>query len=229
MSRRQPLTLNTVMTQENFSYPAASHAHRKHFVVIMVAIFVLLMSGCAKPRPDHTENICSIFSQYPEWYWDAKQSESKWGVPVTVQMSIINQESSFNAKAKPSRKKLLWVIPWKRRSTAYGYTQALNNTWAEYEQKTGRNGKRHAFADATDFVGWYANQARKVAGIPVTDPYKLYLAYHEGATGYAKQTYLAKPWLIKTAHKVSARSNTYSRQLASCERNIPKPGWWTLW
>lgn len=198
-----------------------------HLLVLLLALF---LTGCAthKPQPANTENICSIFEQYPEWYWDAKRAEKKWGVPVPVQFSIINQESSFNGKAQPRRGKIFWIIPWKRPSTAYGYTQALNGTWAEYQRENKSRAHRSAFADATDFVGWYAHKAKKRAKISVTNPYQLYLAYHEGAGGYAKRSYLAKPWLIKTAQKVSKRSETYARQLARCERHIPKPGW-RLW
>jgi hypothetical protein len=198
-------------------------------IKILIICIILALTGCAKPKPTHTENICKIFEQYPKWYWDAKRSESNWGVPIPIQMSIINQESSFDGQAKPARKKILWIIPWKRPSTAYGYTQALKSTWKEYEQKTRTSGRRDAFADATDFVGWYANQAKKVAGISLTNPYQLYLAYHEGPTGYKNQTYLTKPWLIQSAQKVSARANTYQRQLASCEKNIPRPHWWQFW
>src|SRR5262249_26207295 len=123
--------------------------------ILFVVVTGLLLVGCAKPRPDNMENICEIFYQYPQWYWDAKRSEEKWGVSVPIQMSVIYQESSFTAKAKPPRKYILWIIPWKRPSTAYGYCQALDGTWEDYQQQTGNSGKRHTFADATDFIGWY--------------------------------------------------------------------------
>jgi hypothetical protein len=52
-------------------------------------------------------------------------------------MSFVYQESSFQSDAKPDRTKLLWVIPWKRKSTAVGYSQALNMTWEDYKDETG--------------------------------------------------------------------------------------------
>ncbi|MGL6030382.1 MAG: hypothetical protein ACRC0B_01385, partial [Legionella sp.] len=141
----------------------------------------LLLLSCASAPPRDVNNICNIFKQYPKWYTDAKDVERRWKVPVAVQMAIIHQESKFDARARPPRKKLLRIIPWKRPSSAYGYTQALRGTWAHYKQKNGGLfSSRGDFADGVDFIGWYANQANIRAGIPRSDAYPLYLAYHEG-------------------------------------------------
>lgn len=194
--------------------------------IFLILICLLFLSGCAKPRPSNIENICSIFHQYPDWYQDAKYAQNKWGVPIPVQMSIIYQESGFNARAKPPRRKLLWIIPWKRPSSAYGYSQALKNTWKDYEKQTGQWSRRSAFDDAVDFIGWYADQVHKKLGINPANSYALYLAYHEGPGGYASRTYLSKTWLIRVAHKVAYRTAVYTRQLASCEKNFKKKSWW---
>lgn len=189
----------------------------------IVAIFAfLLLGGCAKPQPEHAENICSVFNQYPEWYWSAKQVEAIWGIPVPTLMSIINQESSFNARAKPPRKKILWIIPGKRPSTAYGYCQALDKTWDDYQRQTGSGGKRHEFDEACHFIGWYSQQAHAKLRVLPSNSYALYLAYHDGMGGYGKWSYLKKPWLIRVAHKVKNRAALYKKQLASCEANIPR-------
>lgn len=192
-------------------------------IIGVLILIVLLLVGCAttQPRPNNVENVCSICYQYPDWYADAKRAQTKWGVPIPVLMAIIYQESSFSARAQPPRKKLLWIIPWKRPTSAYGYSQALKHTWSDYQAQTGNDGgKRHLFADATDFIGWYSNQAHRKLGIPLNNAYALYLAYHEGLTGYADRTYLKKPWLIRVAHKVSARAATYQRQLSGCESKL---------
>lgn len=194
---------------------------RKFFVAILIVVFLILTSCATLPRPDHVEDICSIFTQYPDWYRDAKQCQARWGVPIAVQMSIINQESSFGARAAPPRKKLLWIIPWKRPTSAYGYSQALKNTWKDYQRQTGNSyGKRQEFADATDFIGWYSHQAHLQAGVAANNPYALYLAYHEGINGYSKYSYIKKPWLIRVARKVSTRTLRYQNQLIRCERYL---------
>lgn len=180
----------------------------------------LLLAACVSPSPpSNVNNACSIFKQYPRWHRDAQSVAHRWKVPVAVQMAIIHQESKFDANARPQRTKLLWVIPWTRPSSAYGYTQALKSTWHQYKQKNGSMfSSRDDFGDGVDFIGWYANQAYVTAGIPRTDTYRLYLAYHEGIGGYLRKTYLKKPWLISVARKVAARSQLYAMQLNSCKR-----------
>jgi len=187
-----------------------------------------LLTACAPPPPQQPENICAVFTEYPNWYWAANETKKKWGVPVSVQMAIMFQESSFNAHAKPPRGKLLWVIPWKRPSTADGYSQALNQTWANYKRQTGNtDASRHDFRDASDFIGWYAYHAHQKAGISEYSAYALYLAYHEGVSGYQEGTYKCKPWLMNVAQKVQSRANRYQRQLSVCEGRLKKP-WWKL-
>lgn len=187
-------------------------------VWFLLIVLSLMLTACAPPPPPkNTGNICSIFRQYPDWYHNAKDTEKKWGISVPVQMAIINQESSFDGKARPPRKKLLWIIPWKRPSSALGYSQALKNTWKDYENSIGASGKRTEFSDACDFIGWYSAQAKHRQSISPDNPYSLYLAYHDGISGYAHKTYLKKPWLIKVAHKVSNRAAIYQKQLERCE------------
>lgn len=184
---------------------------------IWLVMLLLVLSGCASHPPSDVNNLCHIFKQRPNWYREAKKVEYKWHVPVAVQMAIIHQESKFNAYAKPERTKLLWIIPWKRPSTAYGYTQALHSTWALYKQSHGGFlASRNDFADGVDFIGWYANIARQRAGISPTNAYALYLAYHEGVGGYLRKTYTRKSWLMAVANKVRARSQIYQAQLNRC-------------
>lgn len=160
-----------------------------------------------------------MFNQYPQWKAHAQDVERRWRVPVHIQMAIIHQESKFDAHAQPKRTKLLWIIPWNRPSTAYGYSQALQSTWSHYKKTNGGFwSSRDSFSDAVDFIGWYADIAHRKAGIPREDAYSLYLAYHEGVGGYQRKTYLNKKWLLDVAHKVMARSELYKAQLKMCER-----------
>lgn len=196
--------------------------------IILLAFLTSLLMGCVPPPPQNIDNICEIFGEYKDWYWITKRTQREWGVPVNVQMAIIHQESKFNAKAKPNRKKLLAVIPWKRPSSAYGYSQALKGTWENYQEKAGKKAShRDDFSAASDFIGWYAYQAYKTAHIDRSNTYDLYLAYHEGINGYLRKTYLNKQWLIGVAHKVSARAQKYDNQLKTCEKRFRKE-WWNF-
>lgn len=196
------------------------------FKPVIAFFFAILLSGCVSSPPSDINNICNIFRQYPRWYTDSKDVERRWKIPVPVQMAIIHQESKFNARAKPPRQKLLWIIPWTRPSSAYGYAQALEGTWQHYKRNNGGFlSTRDDFGDAVDFIGWYANEANKRGRIPRTDAYLLYLAYHEGVGGYLNKSYLKKPWLIQVARKVKAKSELYSMQLNRCQGSIGSKSW----
>ena len=185
-----------------------------------------MLTACATPPPQQVENVCSIFHQYPKWYDAAQQCQKRWGVPISVQMAFMHQESRFDATAKPPRSTMLGFIPWTRPSTAYGYSQALDGTWDLYRQETGQTFvNRDNFADASDFIGWYSKAARERAGIPPNDPFRLYLAYHEGVGGYQQKTYLQKSWLIDVARKVKARALSYQSQLSRCEQDFTQKSW----
>jgi hypothetical protein len=158
-----------------------------------------------------------MFRQYPEWKYATLETQRKYGVPITVQMAIIHQESSFVADAKPPREKLFGIVPWNRPTSALGYSQAIDHTWRLYKRSAGRYwAERENFADADDFIGWYASRAKLLSGVQPTDAYSLYLAYHEGLHNYNHQSYYGKPWLLHVARRVQARARTYYGQLTRC-------------
>jgi hypothetical protein len=198
---------------------------------IRTMICLLVLTGCATtPQPRNVDSVCSIFKQYPQWHKAAKTAERTWGVPVATQMAIMHQESSFHARAKPPRERLLWVIPWRRPSSAYGYSQALDGTWDLYQQKTGKRlASRTQFADAVDFIGWFGHSAKREVGIPPNNARQLYLAYHEGLGGYKRRTYQQKPWLLKVADKVQRRAWTYNWELQHCQVSLEHQSQWGLW
>ena len=134
-----------------------------------------------------------------------------------LQLAIMKQESSFEAKARPAREGGFLFIPGKRPSTAYGYSQALNATWEEYKRDSGNGGAdRHSFKDSSDFIGWYINQTGKKTGVGQYDYKAHYLAYHEGQGGYLKGSYKKKKWLVQTADRVAGQAARYESQISSC-------------
>lgn len=190
---------------------------------------MMLAVGCSATKPPaRPDDACSIFREKKGWYHEAADASKKWGVPIAIQLAFVRQESSFDGKAKPPRRKLLGFIPWRRRSTAMGYAQALESTWDEYRESTGSGGAdRDEFGDAVDFIGWYNSRSSRICRISKNDAYRLYLAYHEGPTGYRRGSYRRKNWLIGTAKKVASRAHTYQTQLARCESELKKKkrGW----
>jgi len=197
-----------------------------HTVLPTTILLALALGACSTSPPENISNSCAIFDEKDDWYADAWDSYERWGVPVYVQLAIIHQESRFVYDAKPPREKLLWVIPWKRKSSAYGYGQIQDSTWDWYVQSTGNSwSDRDEFGDVVDFIGWYGDVSYRKLGISKTDAYSQYLAYHEGHGGFKRKTYNKKPWLIKVAKKVQMRSNAYKQQLKKCEDDLDKGGW----
>ena len=132
--------------------------------------------------------------------------------------------------AKPPKKDWVWFSPWGHVTTAYGYSQATDGTWAHYIQQTGRkNVSRSNFSDASDFIGWYSVRAHKKLWISKRNAYALYLAYHEGIAGYKNRSYRKKAWLMNVARKVQSRADMYYSQLIHCEKNLPEQHWWHIW
>lgn len=196
----------------------------KHTRLLLLAS-ICFTAGCSTTPPNNPNNACAIAKQYPNWYYDSFNSYKKWGVPISVQWAIIQKESSFIADAKPPMEYALGFIPTGRLSSAYGYAQALDGTWAHYQKATGNDwASRSNFADATDFIGWYGNMAHRQAGISKSDTYALYLAYHQGINGYRRGSYKGKTFLINYAKKAQATAYRYATQLKRCD--IPSQSWW---
>jgi hypothetical protein len=195
---------------------------------IVPALLCTCLTACSSTpqRPHHTStsNACVLFQKHPSWYWEALQTYNRWQVPISVQMAIMQRESDFQAGARPQKKTYFGFIPSATNLTsAYGYAQALNGTWKQYQNDTKRyNTTRDQFGDASDFIGWYCNKANKTLKIQLNNAYSLYLAYHEGLAGYANQTYKDKPWLLDVAVTVQDRANEYRQQIRQCKFNLPR-------
>ena len=197
---------------------------------VAALMVVALLPACVTSPPKQVDNVCHIFREKSGWYGDAKESRARWGVPVSVSMAFMHQESRFVATAKPPRKKLWGVIPGPRPSDAYGYSQAKDSTWEWYQRSTGNYGAdRDDFGDAIDFVGWYNNVSHKELGIDKQDAFRLYLAYHEGHGGYRKQSYRSKDWLVDVARKVDRQARRYNSQLQECSEGLEPRGWFDWW
>jgi hypothetical protein len=188
---------------------------------LRAAVILLFLASCGGggkfSAPRDLDNACAIIAERPQYLRAMRDAERKWGVPVHVQMATIHQESKFVGNARTPHQFVLGVIPVGRQSSAYGYSQALDGTWEEYQNDQGaRRARRDRIGDATDFVGWYMYNSSQRLGISLADARSQYLAYHEGRTGFARGSYNDKPWLLEVASRVASRAETYRVQLQQC-------------
>ena len=189
----------------------------KNFFFILIIISI---SACSS-IPQNTSNSCSIFNERYLWYKHVKNTEKKWGTPIYVQLAIIKMESDFDWLAKPPRKKLFKVIPFKRPSSSFGYSQAVKGTWEQYKNETGNKfATRARFKDSVDFIGWYTDKTESILKISKKDAFRQYLAYHEGWGAY--KNYRNNQKVIGLAKKVKKQSDEYRSQLKKCQKRLNK-------
>jgi len=203
--------------------PEVEPAARRVGLTGCAVLLSLVITACTTTPPADRDDICAIFDEKRSWYRQARKSERRWGTSIPVMMSIVHQESGFRARAKPPRRKILWVIPGPRPASAKGYSQATNESWTNYQKATGRwTADRNDFADAIDFVGWYNDQSQRRNGIGKSDAYNLYLAYHEGHGGFSRRSYRNKEWLQNAARTVAQRAATYESQWDGCKKRFTR-------
>ena len=188
-----------------------------HFKKTWIIFFFFLISCSSIPK--NTSDGCSIFSERYLWYKHAKKTEQKWGTPIYLQLAFIKMESDFDWLAKPKRKKIFKVIPYKRPSSSFGYSQAIKGTWKQYKNETGNKfATRTRFKDSVDFIGWYTNKTEKILKISKNDSFKQYVAYHEGWGNF--KNYKNNQKVILIAKKVQRQSDKYKKQLAGCKKSL---------
>jgi hypothetical protein len=194
-----------------------------------VLVFFLAITpvvGCSVAPPEKPDDVCEIFDERPKWYRQALAAQKDWDMPVAVGLAFVHRESSYQSDAKPPRGRFLWVFPGRRPSSAYGYAQATDAAWKDYQAATGAwLVERDNFGDALDFIGWYNYRSSRHLGIAKNDAYHLYLAYYAGVSGYASGKWKRNERIKGYARKVSNRANQYQRQLDRCEHRLDK-GWW---
>ena len=189
------------------------------FLYFLIFSFLISCSSI----PQNTQNACSIFSERYLWYKHAKNSSEKYGVPVHLILAFVNKESGFNRWAKPERTKLFKIIPYKRPSSSFGYSQAIDKTWDQYKNETNNMlALRSRFKDSVMFIGWYINKTHQMNKIPLNDSYRQYLNYYLGWGNYAKKAYKTDKKAIIFAKNVKTQSNIYRKQLKSCKKSLDR-------
>ena len=187
----------------------------------LLLIFIFLLISACSSIPKNTSDSCSIFNERYLWYKYTKKTEQKWGTPIYLQLAIIKMESDFDWLARPQRQKIFKVIPYKRPSSSFGYSQAVKGTWNQYKKETNNKlATRARFRDSVDFIGWYTDKTEKLLKISKKDVYRQYLAYHEGWGNY--KNYKNNQKVIILAKKVSEQANSYRKQLMKCQKRLNK-------
>jgi len=185
--------------------------------LLMLLLVPVVLAGGTSQVPRSIDNACEILVENWKWLKASRYSSQRWQVPMEVLLAFIHTESKFKADARSPRKKFMWVVPGPRMSSAYGYAQAINGTWDQYQSIVGKPGaRRDEFADAIDFIGWYVDKSKRMNGISKADVYNQYLAYHEGHRGFSIGRHKTKNRIKQVALKTHQRTKIYRDQLIEC-------------
>ena len=183
-------------------------------------IFFFFLVSCSS-IPKYPSNACKIFGERYLWYKHSKKSSEVYGAPIHIILAFVNKESGFNRWAKPKRKKIFKIIPYKRPSTSFGYSQAVKGTWEQYKNETNNPlALRSRFKDSVMFIGWYINKTNKINKIPFNDAYRQYLNYYLGWNSYSKKKYKTDKKSIILAKNVEKQSKIYKSQLNDCQKAL---------
>tara|TARA_E500000331_G_scaffold187369_1_gene180326 strand:+ start:1152 stop:1766 length:615 start_codon:yes stop_codon:yes gene_type:complete len=187
---------------------------------LIYLIFFFFIISCSS-IPKYPSNACKIFGEKYLWYKHSKKSSEVYGAPIYVILAFVNKESGFNRWAKPKRQKIFKIIPYKRPSTSFGYSQAVKGTWEQYKNETNNPlALRSRFKDSVMFIGWYINKTNKINKIPFNDAYRQYLNYYLGWKSYSKKKYKTDKKSIILAKKVEKQSKIYKNQLKECQKAL---------
>ncbi len=186
-------------------------------------LFIFLFIASCSSVPKNTANACKLFKDHYLWYKHSKKSSQIYGAPIHIILAFVNKESGFNRWAKPKRKKLFKIIPYKRPSSSFGYSQAVKKTWEQYKNETKSPlALRSRFKDSVMFIGWYMKKTNEINKIPFNDAYRQYLNYYLGWGSYTKGIYKTDKKAIILAKNVEKQSKIYKNQLRECKKNLDK-------
>jgi len=187
---------------------------------IIYFLILFFITSCSSV-PKYPQNACKIFGENYLWYKSIKKSSDRYGAPIHIILAFVNQESGFNRWAKPKRNKLFKIIPYKRPSSSYGYSQAVKKTWELYKNETKNPlALRTHFNDSVMFIGWYIKKTNNINKVPLNDSYRQYLNYYLGWGSYSKKVYKTDKKAIIFAKSVEKQSKIYRKQIKECQKSL---------
>ena len=191
----------------------------KNFIYFIIFIFLVSCSSV----PKYPQNACKIFGEKYFYLKYSRAASKKWNVPISSILAVINKESGFRRFAKPRRTKLFKIIPYRRPSSSFGFSQAVNKTWDLYKKENNRPiALRMSFKNSSDFIGWYFWKTNKINKVSLKDTRNMYLNYYLGWTAYKKKAYQNDKKAIIFAMSVEKQAKIYKSQLRECKSVLNK-------
>ena len=189
--------------------------------LIFLIIFFLIASCSSVPK--YPQNACKIFGEKYFYLKYTKAASTKWGVPISSILAVINKESGFRRFAKPKRTKLFKIIPYRRPSSSLGFSQAVVKTFDLYKKENNKPlALRISFRYSSDFIGWYFWKTNKINKVSLNDTRNMYLNYYLGWQAYKNKAYQTDKKAIIFAKSVEKQEKIYKSQLQECKSVLNK-------
>ncbi len=189
--------------------------------LIYLIIFFFIASCSSVPK--YPQDACKIFGEKYFYLKYTRAASKKWGVPISTILAVINKESGFKRFAKPPRHKLFKIIPYRRPSSSFGFSQAINKTWELYKKENNKpTALRISYRSSSDFVGWYFWKANKINKVSLSNTRDLYLNYYLGFSAYKNKAYRTDKKAIIFAMSVEKQAKVYKNQLRECKSILKK-------
>ena len=186
----------------------------------LLFLFIFFLVSCSSV-PKYPSNACKIFEEKYFYLKHTRAASKKWGVPISSILAVINMESGFKRFAKPKRTKIFKIIPYRRPSSSFGFSQAIKSSWELYKKENNKPlALRTSMKSSSDFVGWYFYKSNQINNIPLNDIKKLYLSYYLGWGNYKNKTYRTDQKAILLAKKVQQQADKYRLQLKKCQKKV---------
>ena len=186
-------------------------------------LILLLFTAACSSVPKYPQNACKIFGEKYFYLKHSRASSKKWGIPISSILAVINKESGFKRFAKPKRKRIFKVIPYRRPSSSLGYSQAVNKTWDLYKKENNKPlALRISLKHSSDFIAWYFWKTNKINKVSLADTRNMYLNYYLGWGAYKNKAYEKDRKAIIFAKNVEKQAKIYKIQLRECKSILKK-------
>ena len=184
-------------------------------------IFFFLVSCSSVPK--YPQNACKIFGEKYFYLKHTRAASKKWGVPISTILAVINKESGFRRFAKPPRYKIFKIVPYRRPSSSFGFSQAITSSWDLYKKENNKPlALRISYRSASDFVAWYLWKANKINNVSLKNTRDLYLNYYLGFSAYKNKAYRTDKKALIFAKGVEKQAKIYKNQLQECKSILNK-------
>jgi hypothetical protein len=142
---------------------------KPYFLLVVAAGLLAACGGGNYSAPRNLDNACLLAGASGVLQRDGAGGATAGACRSTCRWPPSTRKAGSSAMRGPPHVYRLGIIPMGRMSSAYGYSQALDGTWAEYQRETGTPLRpAHRYRRRLGFHGLVHDPHGERNGIPLT-------------------------------------------------------------